>query len=711
MDNRHIETADLRRQRQENLVRLMQPRHIAFIGGRQVAGPVSMCRRGGFKGEIWVVNPTRDEIAGIRCVPSIDALPDAPDATLLALSPERSIAAIEQLRAMGAPAAVCMVAGFAELNEAGKVLQARLAEAAGPMAVMGPNCLGMMNQFDGAAVWGSEGHIEPQPEGHAGCAIISQSGAFLLGMTGIEQGFPLGYAFSIGNQAVIDTADYIEAALRDDRVRAIGLYLEGLIDGEALGQACVNAMRKGVPVIAIKGGDSPAGATVALSHTAAMVVERDLWDAFRDRYGIVEVSSPKALVESLKLLTVGGLPNGNRVSFASFSGGLNGLLAAKSPDHGIVLPPPTPENAKTMRALLPETVPIHNPLDVNLPYTSSTGISLDDGPAVARGLTLLARDAADQLVFFIDVPRPDENGFDRIWQPSIEAVGIARKTLGIPCTVAGIMPEGLDVGLRRRLLADGVTPLLGMSETLEALSVSIRLAEIHKTARNGPPPPALHPSAAVLKGVMLDEAESKRLLKMAGLQTMDYAVAVPSEAAAMADLLGYPVALKVLSDTIAHKARVGGVKLNLASADAVTRAAAEIASAVEASPEGHPVTHLLIERMIDAPVAEYIFGIKRHPALGLALMIGIGGGRVEQLRRYETILLPATDREIETALTRIGLPAGSPGFDSMKTAADAVARFASDHRDTLVTLDVNPVILTADNEAVAADALIVLSRS
>lgn len=701
---------DLRQQRQDNLARLIRPRHIAFIGGRQVEGPISMCRRAGYKGDIWVVNPTRDEIAGVKCIPTINALPEPPDAAVLALSPNRSIAAIKQLRDIGAPAAVCMVAGFAELNDEGKALQAELCHAAGPMAVMGPNCLGMINQFDGAAVWGSEGHVEPQPDAAKGCAIISQSGAFLLGMTSVEQGFPLGYAFSTGNQAVIDMADCIEAVLRDERVRAIGLYLEGLTDGEALGAACWKAMQKGVPVIAIKGGDSSDGAVVAQSHTAAMVVERDLWSVFRDRYGIVEVSSPKALVESLKLLTVGGLPKGNRVSFASFSGGLNGLLATQSSSFGIDLPPPTWDNANALRNLMPETVPIHNPMDVNLPYTSSTGISLEDGNAVAEGLTLLARDASDQLVFFLDVPRPDENGFDRIWQPSIDAVGIAQKALGIPCTVAGIMPEGLDVDLRRRLLADGVTPLLGMSETLEALSVSIKLSTVHTLGRDGTAPPALRPSVAAPSAAMLDEAESKRLLKAAGMKTVDYAVAKPAEAAATADLLGYPVAVKVLSDSIAHKARLGGVKLNLNSSDAVADATAEIVASVEASPDGHPVTHLLVEKMIADPTAEYIFGIKHHPALGHAMMIGIGGGDVESLRRYETVLLPATDTEIHTALIRIGLQPETLGFASMTATAEAIARFADTYHGSLVTLDVNPVMLTASGDAIAADALVVLSN-
>ncbi len=194
-----------RQRRLKNLDRLFRPRHIAFIGGTQAAGAIESCRAGGFSGEIWAVNPTRDKIANIPCVPNIESLPDAPDASLLALSPQRSVEAVKALAQIGGGGAVCMSGGFAELRASGRKLQARLKSAARDLAVLGPNCMGVLNLFDGAAVWGANNHVE-RP-GDEGAAIVSQSGAFLFGISNVERAFPLGYAVSTGNQAIIEAAD------------------------------------------------------------------------------------------------------------------------------------------------------------------------------------------------------------------------------------------------------------------------------------------------------------------------------------------------------------------------------------------------------------------------------------------------------------------------------------------------------------------------
>ncbi|MEM9279977.1 MAG: CoA-binding protein, partial [Pseudomonadota bacterium] len=349
-----------------NLSRLLRPDSIAYVGGSQIAGPIRSARRAGYEGDMFVINPVKDEVEGIACVKSVSGLPVVPDAAVIGLSPERAIASVAELSEAGCGGAVVMSSGFKELNtDEGRERQQRLIDAAGDMPLLGPNCMGLMNQFSGAFVWGDENHCERQ-NGTA-AAIISQSGALLIGMTGIEKAFPLGYGISIGNQAVTTTADLIEAILEDDRIRAIGLYLEGMNEGEPLGRACMKALKQGVPVIALKGGDQAAGAAVTQSHTASMVVERDLWDAFKTRFGIGEVSSPKALVETLKLLTVAGLPKGNRLSIVSYSGGLNGLAATRCGPLGIKLPMPTTENHQWLRDNLPETVAIANPMDLNIP--------------------------------------------------------------------------------------------------------------------------------------------------------------------------------------------------------------------------------------------------------------------------------------------------------------------------------------------------------
>jgi len=697
-----------RRRRQKNLARLLRPRHIAFIGGSQAAGAIAACQRAGFKGKIWVVNPARSEIHGIACVASIEELPEAPDAALLALSPERSIEAVKILANMNAGGAVCMAAGFAELGDEGVELQSALQRAAGDLAVLGPNCMGILNQFDNAAIWGSDNHIEQC--GSRGAAIVSQSGAFLFGMTNVEQAFPLGYAISTGNQAITDMADCINAVLEDDRVSAIGLYLEGLNDGAALGEACWQALEKGIPVVALKGGDSPAGEAVALSHTGAMVVEQNLWQAFAERYAIAEVSSPKALVETLKLLTIGGVPRGPRLSAVSFSGGLNGLIASRASALGLKLEQPTAENSRKLRNRMPTTVPINNPFDLNLPWRSKTGMSMEHGDAIGEAITDLARDVSDMAVFLLDVPRPNELKLDADWLPAVESMMSVHEDLDIPCVVAGILPEGLDVELRRRLMNNNVAALLGFSETMEALSLAARLAEIHATTATKPPT-LFAPGADTEQNMgtlMLNEFESKQQLAAFGLKIPQSWAGLAQDATKAAQNLGYPLALKILSESIAHKAEVGGVTLGIRSSTEVDTALAKMIAVLGTN--GHQAEQFLLESMVANARQEFIIGIKRHSALGLALMVGHGGSAVEQLHRFATVLLPIDERTLDTALDSIGVSAQSMAHAGLREAVQAVARFAEHYRENLITLDVNPIIITANGDAIAADALIVQQR-
>jgi len=697
--------------RRGNLNRLLRPRHIAYIGGGQVEGAIQASRNAGFAGEIWIVNPVRDQIAGLQTYSHIEDLPQAPDAALIALSPERSIEAVAVLTSIGAGGAVCMAAGFAELGASGSSLQQQLREAAGDLAVIGPNCMGVLNLFEGAAIWGAGGHVEAP--GARGAAIISQSGAFLYGITNVEQGFPLGYAISTGNQAVVEMADCIEAVLADERVRAIGLYLEGLDDGAALGRACWHAVEKNIPVIAMKGGDTAEAEKIAKSHTSAMVVERDLWQAFAERDGIVEVSTPKAMVESLKLLTIGGVPRGNRLSAITHSGGLNSLIVAQAPAHELELLQPEPANAERMRSQLPESGPVANPRDLNLPWSSKTGMSLKDGDKIANCLTDFASGVADMATMFLDVPRPDDIGSDKDWYPSMEAMAKVGKNLGIPVAVAGILPEGLDAALRKHLLGLGIAPLLGLSDTLEALGVAARLGENHRHMTTSAAPGELltrqNPVGSTAPSILLDEAESRAALAACGLVTPAFTVTDREQVAVAAVEIGFPVALKLVSNEISHKAKMGGVRLGLESPDAV-KAAAQAINDAAIDYHGKPVERFLVEAMIDAPRGEYIIGIKQQSAMGLALMIGRGGVDVEKLNLHATVLLPLVERDLEKALQSIGFAANATGYEAMLDAARAVATYAIDNRASLRSLDVNPLIVSASGAVIAADALIELTR-
>lgn len=685
-----------------DLSRLLEPSSVVYVGGSQISGPIRAARRAGYEGQLFVVNPVRESIEGIPCIESIAALPTVPDAAVVGLSADRSVTAVQELSSQGCGGAVVMSSGFAELNtDEGRERQYRLVQAAADMPLLGPNCMGLMNQFTGAFVWGDDNHCERQTGPAA--AIISQSGALLIGMTGIETAFPLGYAVSIGNQAVTTTADLIEAILNDSRIKAIGLYLEGMNEGERLGNACYRAMQQGVPVVALKGGDQAAGAAVAQSHTASMVVERDLWNAFTRRYGLVEVSSPKALVESLKLLTTAGIAQGNRLSIVSYSGGLNGLAATRCAKEGIELPMPDSGNYQWLSQHLPGTVAIANPLDLNIPYAAPEGvISMQDTGGVAETIIRFAKGVADQIVFFIDVPRPGAGVLDKVWCDSLEALVEVRSKLGIPVSVAGILPGGLPRVFCRQMQAQGIACLQGYSDTMEALLVSRQLM---KYRRELPGPPAqLLRVATVDSAVVINEAESKRALQEYGLVTAGFKAAAKSEAHSVADELGYPVVLKVLSDKIAHKASVGGVRLNIQDAEMLTEALRDLTHCVAAA--GHIVERVLVEKMVQNVDAEIIIGVKRHAALGLALMIGRGGTSVEETSVFETLLLPCSVAEIENVLGSLQLDR-HVASDALLSACLAVSAYAEANQFVLSTLDVNPVMLTTDGEAVATDALIV----
>ena len=231
-----------RKKLRDNLSILLKPKSLVCVGGSQALGCIQASRRAGYKGKIWVVNPKIRPVEGATSVASVFDIPTPPDAALIALSAEKTPKVVSDLAKIGTKGAVSIASGFAEVDEKGKKLQEEIKKESGSMAFLGPNGMGMINFFDGIAVWGSDNHMN-KVEGD-GAAFISQSGAFLYNSSNVENGFPMGYAISTGNQAVIDLSDCIDVVLRDKRVRAIGIYIEGISNAQSLGKACWKAVQK-----------------------------------------------------------------------------------------------------------------------------------------------------------------------------------------------------------------------------------------------------------------------------------------------------------------------------------------------------------------------------------------------------------------------------------------------------------------------------------
>ena len=690
--------------RRENLKALLAPRHIAFVGGRQMERSIAMCRSAGFAGDVWTVNPRYESLAGIPCVGRVEELPRAPDAAFIALAAERSIGLVSELARIGARSAVVHATGFGERGAAFRRLEDRLVEAAGDMAIVGPNSMGVINNFDGVAIWPDLNDLEAVRG--PGVAIISQSGAILFGITNTERAYPMGYALSIGNQAVVDAADAIDTVLDDERVRVVGLYLEGLSDGVALGEALARANRQDVPVVLLRGGGTPAAAERALSHTGKLAVPNDFWQALIDRYALVSVRSPKQLVETTKLLAVASVPAGPRVFVTTYSGAACTLVAEQAPERGLELPPVPPANLERVRATLPDGIAISNPFDLNLPWEAKSGVSLNDGDSIATCLIEVSEGETDTLVFMLDIPRRGRG--DEPWVSTVEAMIQVSARTGLPCVVASILPDGLEAHHRQHLVDHGVAPLMGMSDCLDALAS----AATHRRARESlrreatDPRPLLGPLAPGAP-TLHDEWVSKRALARYGLPVPRGWAGPTGQAPEAARVIGFPVVVKVLSDRLAHKHALGGVRLGLRSPAEVAEATSGIAADLAHNGVDFEPCNMLVEAMVENPLRELIIGVKRHPELGAALLIGRGGVAVEAMGKHTLVLLPATDRALETALARVEPGLGAAAFANVVAAMRAVAAFADANALRLAELDVNPLLVCADDSVVAVDALMV----
>ena len=235
--------------RVQNLQRLLAPKTIAVVGGSVAEEVIRQCRKIGFEGELWPVNAKRSHIEGLVCYPDIASLPSAPDATFVAVPRDPTLDIVAALSQRGAAGVVCYASGFAEVNAEGLALQNKLIQNAGAMALVGPNCYGLLNYLDGAALW-------PDRQGgkrvERGVALITQSGNIGLNITMQQRNLPIAYMIAVGNKAQIDLHEYIDALLLDDRVTAIGLHIEGLNDISAFSEVALRALQKGVPLVALK---------------------------------------------------------------------------------------------------------------------------------------------------------------------------------------------------------------------------------------------------------------------------------------------------------------------------------------------------------------------------------------------------------------------------------------------------------------------------
>lgn len=699
----------LRARRLANLRRLLKPRHVAFVGGKGVAGPIRDCISGGYTGQVWPVHPSYPDIAGIPCYPSVDALPDAPDAAYIAAPREATVDIVRALARRGAGGCVCYAAGFAEVGPEGAELQRALIEAAGELALVGPISYGVLNYIDGVHMFASG----PGGERTArGAAFVGQSGNIALTLTMNERSIPFAYVISAGAQAVLSIADYVEALADDTQVNAIGLYIEGLNDIPAFARAALKAIEKGKPIVAVKVGRSELGAQIAMSHTSSLAGSDALYDALFERLGIIRVDSLPALLETLKFVSIAPPLAGDRVVIFTCSGGDSLMAADRAEQLGLTLPQFAPTQYADLRQQLPVFATVSNPLDYNLSLWG-------DQPGLLRCFSAALSGDCDAGMLVLDYPPTDEQGRTDC-DKSVDALLEAARRNGKQAIVCTTLQETLPEATRRRLIDAGCPPMQGLEDALAAFVQAARQAQKVRQIKSGKATAGLSPGAAPQgDAVLLPEWDAKRQLAAYGLAVPDARLVAADAAAAAAAELGFPVVAKVGLPVLAHKTEAGAVSLNLTSGDAVRSAIDSMSTAVARCSPGLTAERFLIEKQVTNAVVELIIGVKRDPSFGLVLVIGAGGILVEMVNDAASLLLPTDRAAVERAIRGLkvakllggyrGKPAGD--VESVVDAAMAIAGFAEAHRDRLLELDVNPLLVLPRGEgAVAVDALIVLAR-
>lgn len=676
-----------------DLSRLLRPNSIALFGGGWAVNVVAQLKKSGFGGDIWPVNPKRTDILGVPCIASIEDLPGVPDASFIGVNRDATIDVVERLSAMGAGGATCFASGFLESEGetvGGADLQARLVEAAGDMPILGPNCYGLINYLDNVTLW---------PDQHgglaagSGVAIVAQSSNIAINMTMQARGLPIAYVVAAGNQAQVGASDIASALLDDDRVSAIGLYLEGFGDIRALEAFSAKARHKGKPVVAIKIGRSDKARAATMTHTASLAGSAAAGSALLKRLGIIEVETIAVFLETLKLLHAMGPLPGASVCSVSCSGGEASLMADLSGGTTLEFADFAAPQRAALKAELGPIVTIANPLDY---HTFIWG----DVPRMTRVFSTVMAGSFDLTVFILDMPRADRcdpSGY----QCAVDAIIAAKALTGARVAVLASLPENMSDHFTRQFMDGGVAVLHGMSEGIAAIAAAITAGNLKTHSQ-----PLLVAEAGASNASILSEAASKQALSVFGLKTPRSVSArsingLLHQAAA----LDFPLALK--GTGLAHKSDAGLVALDLSDASALTAAAERMEDVA---------TGYLAEEMIVGGLAELLVGITRDPTGTFLLTLGAGGVLTELLADTASLLLPATRTDIESALKSLrvgrlldgyrGKPAADMG--ALTDAVLAICNYAAANVGRLAELEVNPLIART-GDAVAVDALIRLN--
>jgi acetate---CoA ligase (ADP-forming) len=700
---------------------LLNPKSIAVIGaserpgsaGRLVLENLINLKYGG---EVFAINPKSQSVMGFPCYPELKALPKPVDMVAILVAADKILPTLRTMKEMGIPAAWALASGFSESGPEGKLRQAEVSQYAreNDLMLCGPNCVGIANLKDHSATYS----VALSPNMKAGAvSVVMQSGAILMGLANSAR-FGFRYLISSGNEAVLDSADYIGHLANDPETKVIIAFLEGIRNADKFVAASRAAFKAGKPVLVIKVGRSEAAQRAVQAHTGSLAGSDVVLDAVFRREGIIRLDSLDELVETTELFLACPLPESDGIGLLSLSGGQIGLMSDLAQGMGLNFPPFSEEAKQVIGEILPSFAGINNPLDA-----WGTGDLEKMYPGCVAAV------AHEPYISLIAMSRDTPAGVaPREVEQSIrvaEAAVRAKNETGKPVLMFSNFSGSFEPVVEQMLRKEGIPYLQGTHETLVAIRAFERYAEYRRKAGvsqpGGRPSPAdLADWRSRLAGMhgSLSEIEGRKLLAAYGIQGPKETVAADEEAAVHAAReIGFPIVLKILSPDIQHKTECGGVKVGLKDEAAVRTAFQEVMESARNYKPSARLEGVIIQEMIPSDSVEVILGVVKDASFGPVVVFGSGGILVE-LVKDSALRLPPLNRDDakemieQTRGARLlkgfrGKPAAD--LDALVDALVNLSQLAVDFGDLIVALDINPLmVLPAGKGVRAVDALIEL---
>ena len=630
---------------------------------------------------------------------------------------------LDDMGAAGIPNAVVLASGYREVGEAGRALEDALLDraVANGVTVLGPNCLGFVNAHRRSAPY-ALALPPPLIAGPVGVAL--QSGALASVVLAFAKAHAIGLSLltSMGNEAMMKTADVLDYLVEDEATRVICLFLEEIGDPAGFARVAEKADRAGKPIVALKVGSSPAGQQAALAHTGSVAGDDAVVDAVLRQLNVIRVTSLEELLTTGAVLGYNRWPRGRRMGVLTLSGGACDIIADAASAQGVAIPDFSAETEAAIAALLPPFASAHNPLDVT-GFGVLANLSGKKGPltAVDHALDIAVQDPNLDFVLFSGVTlpeaRPPDEDAARTLETRVDWLAMRMASAPIPVIPVGSTCVDVSDYGRELLRKHGITFLGGLDLAMTALGHALRWLENRGQVRA--PVPGASGAAAGRRGGRpvvegpWSEVRARQLLAERGRAGgAGRAGRLGRRGGRDRRRVGLPVALKICSAQITHKSDIGGVVLGLGSEAEVRAGYEKVRAAGQAVPEAS-VDGVLVTPMRTGG-AELLAGVTVDPAFGPVLAVGLGGIWVEVLNDTSLRLLPVDAAEVRRMLGELrGLPLLQGARGTAPANLDAVAEAIAGLGEAALSLDgalraleVNPLWVNGD-QVEALDVLVV----